>query len=333
LANFKHITVIVQGPVQTLKGREQEAGITQKCLASVRQHLPDAKIILSTWPNQHLSGLDFDELVISEDPGPNIRSFHRDGSPAYFNNNRQIVSTLAGLRLASTSYAIKLRSDNLLTGNQFVSIQNRYSHRCESQKIFRERVVVSNVFTRKYAKGFKVAFHLSDFFYYGLTNDLLAIWDLDLFNDVTPDQATHAYRLAHGFAIDCTQMFWLETLKKFGDDINLDGLLDNNPTKLKKSDIYYANNLVIASPEELGLSLGQKFSGPARIARQKGKCAQWQLYDWQKVYREYCDPLFEPDATLLQRLTLHIARLIYVYPTRIETLLKIIRRRTKTLGR
>lgn len=322
---FKDITVVVQGPVQTLKGREQEEGITHKCLSSVRAHLPGAHIILSTWTEQDLAGLDYDELVVSEDPGPNIRNFHSDGRPQYYNNNRQIVSTLAGLKQVSTPYAIKLRSDNYLTGNGFVELQSRYPERCGSHSIFRERVVVSNVFTRRYAKGFRVAFHLSDFFYYGLTEDLLAIWDLKLLDDVTPDEAARAQARGNGFIVDCTQMFWLRTLQKFDASVQLEGLLDNTPDKLGQSDLYYADNLVIAPPEIMGLSLGEKFSGNARIARPKGRCAQWQFFEWQDLYKRYCDPAFKPDTTLRQRLALQLARLIYVHPTRLETRLKLIR--------
>ncbi|WP_144823842.1 WavE lipopolysaccharide synthesis family protein [Marinobacter piscensis] len=328
MTNFKDISVVVQGPVQSLKGREQEEGITQKCLSSIRTFLPGAHIILSTWPDQQLAGLDYDELVISEDPGPNIRNFYSDGQPQYYNNNRQIVSTLAGLRQVSTPYAIKLRSDNYLTGNGFVELQSQYPKRCKSHRIFRERVVVSNVFTRRYAKGFKVAFHLSDFFYYGLTEDLLAIWDLELLDDVSPEQAAKANALAHGFIIDCTQMFWLRTLKKFDGSIKLDGLFDNSRQKLELSDGYYANNLVIASPEELGLSLKGRFSGNARIARQKGKCAQWQHWEWQELYRRFCDPEM-PHTPLYKKLRLFGQRIIYVYPARLETAFKLWKQKYK----
>lgn len=322
MTNFKDISVVVQGPVQTLKGREQEEGITQKCLSSIRMFLPGAHIILSTWPDQKLVGLDYDELVISEDPGPNVRYFNNDGLPQCFNNNRQIVSTLAGLRQVTTPYAVKLRSDNYLTGNGFIEFQRRYPERCSSHRIFRERVVVSNVFTRRYAKGFKVAFHLSDFFYYGLTEDILAIWDIELFDDASPEVATKAKALARGFIIDCTQALWLRTLQKYDNSITLNKLLDNSREKIELSDYYYVNNLVIASPEELGLSLGEKFSGNARIARQKGKCAQWQHWEWQELYRRFCDPEMPP-APLYKKLRLFWQRAIYVYPTRLETAFKL----------
>ncbi|SDX34211.1 WavE lipopolysaccharide synthesis family protein [Marinobacter mobilis] len=323
MTRFEDITVVVQGPVQTFQDREQEAGITQKCLESVRTYLPGATVILSTWPDQELDGLDYDELVISPDPGPNIRNFHKDGSPQYYNNNRQIVSTLAGLKQVKTPYAIKLRSDNFLTGNAFVALQQQFPERGESLRFLRERVVVSNVFTRRYAKGFQVAFHLSDFFYYGLTEDLLRIWDLQLLEDLPLSQAASNRGGPGGFPIDCTQMFWLRTLNKVYPDIRLTGLLDNRPEVLAQSDQCYANNLVIGSPEDIGLGLCQKFSGNARIARTKGKCAQWQFFEWKDLYRRYCQPDYRPDVTALHRLKLFLTRLIHVFPTRLETSVRL----------
>src|SRR5690606_17726021 len=134
MSDFSDISVVVQGPVQSFQDREQEPGITQKCLESVRHYLPGSTIILSTWPNQNLEGLDYDKLVISEDPGPNIRYFKRDGTPQKFNNNRQIVSSREGLRQVSTRYAVKLRSDNFLTGSQFVYLQHKFPLRSQRDK-------------------------------------------------------------------------------------------------------------------------------------------------------------------------------------------------------
>jgi len=323
MINFKEITVVVQGPVQTFQDREQEPGITRKCLESVRKHLPGSTVILSTWPNQDLEGLDYDELVISEDPGANIRYFKRDGTPQRFNNNRQIVSSREGLKRVSTRYAVKLRSDNFLTGSQFVDLQKRFPLRSQQHKFFDERVVVSNVFTRKYAKGYPVAFHLSDFFYFGLTNDLKMIWDLELYPDAKDPISENEASLRHDFPIDCTQMFWLSALQKFDPDIRLNGLLDRSNDALNRTRSIYANNLVIAAPEELGLGLCQKFLGAARISRTKGQCAQWQHIEWINAYLELCEkkqryPLASPSL-----LALFLKRLIHVYPTRFETRLKL----------
>ena len=125
MINNADITVVVQGPVVASPDRRMDEGITEKCLASIREHLPEAKILLSTWVGQPIEGLDYDELLLNEDPGSNVTEYGVDGKPDASNNNRQIVSSRNGLARVKTAYAMKLRSDNYLTGAQFKELQQR----------------------------------------------------------------------------------------------------------------------------------------------------------------------------------------------------------------
>jgi len=325
---FSDITVVAQGPVQVLNGRAQEEGITKKSLASVRQVLPGAKIILSTWKNQDLSGLDYDELVISEDPGANIRQYKKDGTPQYYNNNRQIVSSLEGLKKVTTKYAIKLRSDNYLISSEFVTLQKKFNKRCSKYQFLTERVVVCNAFTRKYAKGHKVAFHLSDFFYFGLTNDLLSLWDLPLLEDYKATKEKPISLCYPHYQIDCTQLFWLSALSKFDPNIQLDHLLDNSKKKLEQSDICYANNLIVASSQEIGLGLGVKFSdGKARISRARGISSHLYFHEWLDLYKKYCDQSVDTNVSFSFKYKLLFNRLCYVYPNYFEVKMRLLKRR------
>jgi hypothetical protein len=328
--DYTDITVVVQGPVQSLSDRGQEEGITKKCLNSVRKYLPGAKIILSTWHDQDLSGLNYDQLILCDDPGRNIRQYRKSGSPQYYNNNRQIVSTLEGLKHVTTKYAIKLRSDNHLTSDHFVSLQRQFPMRGKEYQFLKERVVVTNAFTRKYAKGHKVAFHLSDFFYFGLTEDLLTLWDLPLIRDFEPQKNLDFSPCYPNYLIDCTQLFWLLALQKFSPSITLDHLLDNSKKKIKQSEYCYANNLIIASPRELGLALGEKFSnGKARISREKGKCSHLQFTEWQALYNKYCDSSFKVEVPIRFKLSLFLNRIRYVYPSYLETKFRLLKRNLK----
>lgn len=326
---FNCITVVVQGPVQALKGRDQEDGITVKCLNSIREYLPGAKIILSTWPNQNLQGLDYDQLVLCDDPGPNIRQYKQNGEPRYYNNNRQIISTSEGLKQVNTKYAMKLRSDNYLTSNDFVRLQAKFRKRCDEYKFLQERVVMSNVFARQYSKGHKVAFHLNDFFYFGLTDDLLTMWDLPLVKDFIPSEK-QAYHDSHpNYVIDCAQLFWLMALNKFDTNIQLKHLLDNSKDKLMQSNICYANNVVIASPEEIGLGLCTRFLRKSRVSKPKGKCSHIYFYEWQVLYKKYCDPKFKVECSIKDKMKLNLYRLRYIFPLFIEAKLRILKKHTQ----
>lgn len=330
MQGYNDISVVIQGPVQSSIDRGQEEGITKKCINSVRAYLPEAKIILSTWHNQDLTDLDYDELVLCEDPGTNIRQYKVNGTPQYYNNNRQIVSTREGLKRVTTKYAVKLRSDNYLTSNHFVALQTEFTRRCEPYKFLQQRVVVSNSFTRKYAKGHKVAFHLSDFFYFGLTEDLLTLWDLPLIANFTPNKEHPFSPCYPKYLTDCTQLFWLLALKKLSPLIELEHLLDNGRDKLTQSDICYANNLIIASPEYIGLGLGERFTnGKARISRERGKCAHIQFHEWQAIYKKHCDPSYNVKSSIKSTMNLFINRIKYIYPVYLETEMRLLKRKIK----
>lgn len=310
------ITVVVQGPVQSLPDRDQDEGITHRCLQSVRTHLPGSRLILSTWPDQDLHGLEYDELVVSEDPGPNIVDYSTTGKPGKENQNRQIVSTVAGLRRVETRYAVKLRADNYLTGNHFKELQTQFPKRCDAHRYSRERVVTNNTFARLYAKGMRVAFHSCDFFYFGLTEDVLDMWDLPLFDDFEFDPDKLGQRQYHGFPgyhPDATQDFWLRYLNKhMTKPIEIRHLHDLGKDYLRISDLCYANNLVVAGPNDIGLGLPEKFGGGTKTTRKSRLFAYLQFQDWQLLYRRYCYPVYRIDTTIGDKIKKVFWRDIYM---------------------
>ena len=96
----KDISVVVQGPVVGKPDWPPSKRLTERCLASIRRHLPGAEIILSTWAGSPVDGLDFDRLVECQDPGGVLLHEHK-GRKIFFNCSRQIVSTREGLRAAT----------------------------------------------------------------------------------------------------------------------------------------------------------------------------------------------------------------------------------------
>jgi len=180
---FSDISVVLHGPVQASAEREMEQGVTQKAIASVRQYLPGATLILSTWHGQPVEGLDVDKVILNQDPGANVVGYNEDGSPRHENQNRQLLSVKQGLKSVTTPYVVKLRSDNFLTGNHFVTAQQRNLSRIENYSHFSERVVILHRYTKVIAEGHYISRHLCDFFAYGRTQDILTMWDLPLFGD------------------------------------------------------------------------------------------------------------------------------------------------------
>lgn len=278
---FDHISVVVQGPVQNYQGRNQAQGCTQKCLLSIRKYLPGATIILSTWQGQDISNLEYDQLVLSEDPGQN-----NDGY-CPFNYYRQILSTKAGLDCVTTPYAIKLRSDNYLTGSQFVSMQKSFSKNSRNGKILKEKVVINSNLFRRTSNGHRVIFNASDFFYYGLTSDLKLIWDQPPFTEqvfCSDLLAKSALRRKGYKALEAEQVYCQIWLKRLTEKAPLMiHRYDVNKQDLKFWDEFLANNIIITDPETMGLGLR-----PASLRKVK-RANEYSHLDWLKLYHKHCD--------------------------------------------
>ncbi len=173
MISSNHISVVVQGPIQ------HQGDLTRRVLESVRTHLPDAELILSTWKGSDVSGLECDVLLLNDDPGSLGTGRNID------NVNRQIVSTRNGLQKATRQYAVKMRTDTLLTGTGFLDAFDRYPERRDDFKVFEHKIVIPTLYTRNplhvsLYSGLSFFFHPSDIFQFGLREDLLLLWDVPL---------------------------------------------------------------------------------------------------------------------------------------------------------
>lgn len=172
LISDKDISVIVQGAIDKN---------TILCLKSIRKYLPDAEIILSTWENSDVSGLDYDKLVLGKDPGAPEYT-RSDGAVTPCNINRQLVSTINGLKVASKYFSLKLRSDLFLSNNNFLKYFSRYQTRDNNYQFFDRKVLISSIYTKKcsHINHMPVCYHPSDWIFLGLTNDLIKYFDIPL---------------------------------------------------------------------------------------------------------------------------------------------------------
>jgi hypothetical protein len=211
------ISVVVQGPICGSDDQPLQERVTYKTLKSVREILPDAELILSTWNGSNVAGLDYDVLLQSEPPPAWKRA---DG---WINNvNRQIVSTLAGLNRATRPLAMKLRSDCELHGSGFLDLFDRYSSKERPTKVFKQRLVTCSLFSRRPQD--LLLFHVSDLFHFGRLDDMKCLWDIPM----APENETSDWHTASGhrpwFSLwpgifvryTPEQYIWVSCLQKMG---------------------------------------------------------------------------------------------------------------------
>lgn len=162
------ITVVVQGAVLPE---------TKECLESIRKHLPGSKIILSTWAGSDLSDFDADEKILNIDPG--AFTYEIEGRKRTNNINRQIVSTLNGLKKVKTKYALKIRTDFKILKSTFLDYFDAFPKypNDKSWKIFKHKVIN---YCDLPENCMKIPFFVTDFAFFGLTEDLLFLFDIPL---------------------------------------------------------------------------------------------------------------------------------------------------------
>ena len=165
------ITAIVQGPI--------EKDLTQKCLRSIRNLLPGARIVLSTWQGSDVTGLDYDSLVYNDDPGSNVNMPYLFGGNVDINFNRQLVSTSSALELVDTRYTLKIRTDMALINDGFCKYFYCYPRREKKWALFKERIVVpfyiwcsNDLMLNGKLVHFHQPYYMNDNAWFGLTDDI-----------------------------------------------------------------------------------------------------------------------------------------------------------------
>jgi hypothetical protein len=241
----KEISVVVQGAVNVK--------ITEKCIESIRQNLPDAEIILSTWENAEVSTLDYDEVVINRDPGGNgyIRLFPEKQKS---NLNRQLVSSLNGLKQATRKYALKIRTDMMIQNLGFLKYYELYGNQISKETFFKQRVMVDGIVTL-----YNSAFSIGDWWTFGLKDDLIAWYSCPLSNEKENDIYCFEQNNKPKFAdVICQyppeQYICYNYLKKYYD-INYDNLYCNSSENIDITKNFIIDNLICIEYSKSGIVL------------------------------------------------------------------------------
>ncbi len=250
--NFKDISVVVQGPITGKATDKIENRHTYVCLKSIRKILPGATIILSTWENADIADLDYDHVIQSKDPGyfklwdyiPNV--LRNDSS------NRQIVSTMNGLKLCKTKFSIKMRSDLIFKSSNFLDYYEKFNNLPFDMdyKILKQRVVALTTINPH--RRFKHPFSMCDWFIFGLTEDLMNIFDIPLITEETlkGEKNGNYFSVTNNYSTE--QYFWFAFLSKYRK-IPFHNFIDTTNNNIETSEKYFANNCILLSARRAGL--------------------------------------------------------------------------------
>lgn len=271
------ITVVVQGPV---------VDITKDVLLSVRKYLPGSQIILSTWEGSDVAGLDADLTILNKDPGGHK---HSDELDWQLNNlNRQIVSSANGLKKVKTKYALKMRTEYYLTGCSFLESYRKYQNRSDKVKITKQRIAVCSLYTRFQYSHLPLPYHVSDWFYFGLAEDLLDLVDIPLPEEPSfsnwfkgkkkPDNIL----LYTNMRFAPEQYMWLGLLHK-KMDVECGHYSDMSGRNDFLSFMSIVNNTIVLDKESISIHF-PKYTA----VNLETQCSVWREKDWKYYYDKYC---------------------------------------------
>lgn len=258
MISSQQVSVVIQGNI--------EEKLTYECLLSVRKYLPMSEIILSTWEGADTSSVTglYDILVINKDPGGFL--FNKV-TQQINNNNRMCLSTQEGLKYCKRKYTLKLRSDLILKNNNILKYAYDSYHRTSKYKLFKQRIIANNIFTFKYEEGehgerHYRPFHVSDWWFFGLTKDIKLLFDIPLAKEPEFSQYFAIHKFPSGryhrfpdakWKFSPEQYIQIECIKKHFKDIQCEHILDYNEINIEQSEIFIVNNYQIICPEDSGI--------------------------------------------------------------------------------
>ena len=151
-------------------------------LLSIRKYFPQCKIILSTWEDSNINGLEYDILELTKDPGVD-----RTYTKLKTSQNRQNISAQQGLKHVNTKYCVMLRNDTILENNNMIKTYFRLLDKWGKYKS------VNHTFTTEKILLFNSPFptntfnirhyHISDVIFVGMTKDIKMLWENKQFID------------------------------------------------------------------------------------------------------------------------------------------------------
>lgn len=269
-----NISIIMQGAY---------SDITPVCLRSLRALFPHAEIILSTWRNSTVDSLDADRIVFSEDPG----AVYADQISKTLNNvNRQLVSTKAGLAVASRPFILKTRSDILFHSADFLAYFGKYDR--IPSPYFQNRLLICNYYTRN-PQVINICFHPSDWILFGRAKDVLRYYrNIPCMTKEEGEWFVEREKRCTVFTnylcrYTPEQHIFLRFINQY-HTVHCDCYYDHSRELAEETERAFANCFVVLDYRKHFNITFSKYD-PNRYLEKHTIVAHWQ---WKALYRHYC---------------------------------------------
>ena len=223
-----------------------------------------------------------DEVVAV--PGPGGVASSRPPGGEKNNVNRQIANTAAGLKKVRTPYALKLRSDFLLTGNGFLRYFDAFPAADEAYSAFGHKLLACCYFARNPRSDMPFPFHPSDLAFFGRTEDLLRLYDIPL---MTREQAYWNRQDRHQYQYVPEQYLFINCLKRGGFAPECGFYNDCREAGVAQTERFFASDFIFLTFEQFNLRPTKATFDMAVHPNAFRSC--YTHIEWRRLYRDYAD--------------------------------------------
>jgi hypothetical protein len=282
----RDITFLLQGPIHNEKYKG-DLSVTEFVIKSIRENFSGSKILISSWKKSNINNLDYDEIVLYDDPGSDFL-IQLDGSIGPYNLNRQLIGTKNALNHVKTKYCVKTRTDIHFKTNAITKrFKSENYKRIELLKIFDEKIVTLPTINPN--RRSKFLFNICDWIFFGLTSDIKKIYSC---NPIEFDRykgnknINGNYFLYNNFQVE--QYIWIHLVKE-KLDIEYDSIKDYKKELIEISEISYVNNFLPFESNVIGIDWlkapGSSYSAKAYLSHS----GLYTKNEYLKIYKKHID--------------------------------------------
>lgn len=239
---------------------------TISSLKSIKEHFSDSKIILSTWCHEpYLECAPYCDMINTVDYDDYNIKFSSLLSE-YRGNTGHIQQLLvhSALKKVTTLWVVKTRTDFVLKNDVFFHFYCKWdlvmSYYRDEYRIFKRRVLAPWLFTKN-PDTTSAAYQLSDFFQFGLKEDIGILWDghkdsdrmLNYFTENPNTTFSNPENYDHLFNIE--QAFFMNALSKQNIVVSLpEWYCDPSVSDyIEEIHLVYSSNIILSTLFELGI--------------------------------------------------------------------------------
>lgn len=248
---MKDLTILIQGPFFEFENYD-----TNKNIEILKKVFPEANILISTWENEsRFSNNEKHKIIFNKDPGF-VNDKHFGSNTPGSNILRQIISVKNGLKEIKSKYTLKIRSDCYFNSNKILNLNIDNFLKNRNHSFLKERIITSSIGSLNQLET-KILYHYSDWFNFGLTEDLSKLWtniiieddDINFFSKFIREKK-NIYGKDWDLKYTAEQFIYYKSISnKFNNQ--LIHAHDFSKNKLEEAENYLINNFYLVDPDDV----------------------------------------------------------------------------------